>query len=375
MRLGTARIQLDDAKREQAVQATASARAGESTFRVLLAPITAILGALLTALVAYIAVVLPLKAQRVKDREERKRAAEEDIVERREAAEKKGEQDRQSLVQRFDSAFAAALSALADPHPAAQASGAAALQSYLRTELTDFRDQTYLAVRAHLDRRLDHPDAVRAILVATLEDLLRGSDDGPGPKLVNRTASSGIPEGIRLAWTWLRGADLRTLNLAGSDLAFCDLRAARLDGASLRRVRAWKADLTNASLRGADLEEGRFRAATASSAVFSDARLVSARFEEATLDRARFRGAMLQSAHFDGARLRGADFRNANVTDAKFGGVMFDEVALTSLVLSHGLWKVDPTTGRGCFTAQLDPEAGERLRHLAARRGWKWIPA
>jgi uncharacterized protein YjbI with pentapeptide repeats len=369
-------IELAQAQRDQLRQQIKSARTAEEPWRALLPALATLAGVLLTAMVAYLAVILPLKSQREKDLEERKRAAEADVAQRKDAAEKRADQHEMDLRQRFDSNFADAVAAIADANPAAQASGAAALQSFLRPELKKFRDQTYLVVRSQLDIRLDtHPDFVRAILVATLGQLLREERGSPTSKSAPRTVSAGPLTGPNLARVWLQRADLRNADLALADLFRADLRDALLDGASLRRSRAWKSDMSGASFRSADLEEARFRTVIAPGVIFSEARLISARFEEAILDRARFRGAFLQSAHFEEASLRGADFRDADVRDTWFLGATFDDDALASLVLADRVWVDDPTTGHGAFTAHFDPEVGARLRVLAARRGWNWTVA
>lgn len=367
-------IELARAQRDQLRQQIASARTADQPWRALLPALATLAGVVLTAAVAYLAIILPLKGQREKDLAERERAAKADVEQRNDAAEKRADEHEKDLRQRFDSSFADAVASIADANPAAQASGAAALQSFLRPELKKFRGQTYLLVRSQLDLRLDntHPDFVRAILVATLGQLLREERGSPTPKSAPRTFSMGPLNGPDLGRVWLQRADLRNADLACADLFRSDLRDALLDGASLRRSRAWKSDMSGASFRSADLEEARFRTVIAPGAVFSEARLISARFEEAILDRARFRGAFLQSAHFEGASLCGADFRKADVRDTWFLGATFDDDALASLVLAHRLWVDDPTTGRGDFTAHFDPKVNARLRVLAARRGWNW---
>lgn len=359
-----AEIALLKAQREQALRNVASQRDADRVWRVLLPGGATLIGGMLTAYVAYLAIVVPLRGQREKDREER-----------RSIAERQAGQQRKDLIQRFGTDFAAAVAALADGNRSAQVGGAAALRSFLRPELHDFREQTYQVVRAHLDWRVDHPEAVRAILVTTFVQLLRELHAEPTSPAAPRTAFTGPPEGVDLTCAWLRRADLRGIDLAMGDLWRSDLRAARLDGASLRRASAWKSDMRRASFREADLEEARFRGARARRAIFDEARLVSARFEEADLDGARFRGAKLQSAHFTDARLRGVDFRDADVRDTQFVGAHFDDDALASLVLARNLWRVEQDGVHGCFTARLDDDIAIKLRQLAARRGWKWVPA
>jgi hypothetical protein len=389
-------IELAEAQRDLARQQAESARAADRPSRILLPVLAGIIG-------TFLVIVLPLLSQRRKDRVESERAAKDDIAQRERESAREGNQRRaeraeakraatddikqreaaaaqeaaqarKELVQRFDVSFAAAVAAMGDPSHAAQAAGAAAMQSFLRPDLRDFHDQTYLAVRSQLDLRIQHPDAVRSILVVAIAKLLSERCGSARQSPAPRTSSVGRLTGVDLASTWLRRVDLREINLVAADLWHADLRDARLDGACLRRARGWKAKLARASFRGADLEEARFRAARAADAVFSEARLISARFEESVLDGARLRGAKLQSAHFTDAYLRGADFRDAEVRDAHFLGAEFDDETLSSLVLARDLWEPNQRTKRGKFTAHLDRETGERLLVLARRQGREWVP-
>jgi uncharacterized protein YjbI with pentapeptide repeats len=410
--LESARLQLLRAERTEVLQEADSKKAADGVWRVILPVLAGLLGTLLTVFVAFLAIVLPLRTQRRKDRTERERAARADIVQRerdiaqrraaaitetkrlereqeqrmeaaqaalaqREAAEQDlAEQRRKELVQRSDAAFASALLALADPNPAAQAAGAATLRRFLGEDASsDFREQTYHAVRAQLDRRIAHPDAVRAILADILTALLREHAGLATEVAPARTRAAVQADGTNLTRIWLQRADLRGLELSGADIYKADLRRARLDGARLRRALGWGVTLAGASLRGADLEEARLHSAKADSAVFDDARLVSANLEEAELDGARFRGAKLQSARFAGASLRGVDFRGAQVRDAHFLYAEFDDIALSSLVGGSELWLADATGDRGRFTATFDWETRERLVVLAARQGKIWDPA
>lgn len=367
-----AEIQLADAQRDQALQEARSARSADKWWRWLLPIGATLISALATAYVAYRAIVLPLQRQREKDRAERREAALRDAKQRDEAARQEAGVRRRELVQRFDVTFGTAVTALADTRVTVQAGGAAALRSFLRADLAEFHDQTYQVVRAHLDRRIVHEPAVRAILVPALVELLRSRSGGAVPPSVPRSSSRRTPKGVDLTSIWLQKADLHGVNLSEADLWGGDISFARLDGATLRRARAWKCQITGASFRDADLEEARFRAVRGHRAVFDGARLVSARFEEADLEGARLCGAKLQSAHFDGARLSGANFRDAVVTDAYFTGAEFDDVALSSLVLARGLWIPDPATRFGSFAARLDPPTEQRLLHAAKQRGWNW---
>src|SRR5205823_2780602 len=138
----------------------------------LLTPGASLFAAAATALVAFLAIVLPLRSQRVqemqqrqdaankdreqredvaqKDRDQRAQAAEKDRQERQLAAARDLAQREKDLTARFDLGFAAAVAALGDESLVVQAGGAAALQSYLRDDLAVFVDQVYLVVRANL---------------------------------------------------------------------------------------------------------------------------------------------------------------------------------------------------------------------------------
>jgi uncharacterized protein YjbI with pentapeptide repeats len=368
-----AEIELARAEAAHLRQQIESERSAEKTGRVLLPILGPLVGVIATVVVAFLAIVLPIKSQRKKDREERKETAEKEIAQRKQAAEQDVAQRERELVQRFDASFATAVGSLANSRDEAiQIGGAAALQAFARPDLEQFHEQVYLVVRAHLDTRIQHKEPVRAVLVATIERLLRFSHPSPTVSSAPRTASGGLPPGENLSCLWLQRANLRKLDLAGADLYRSDLRAAHLDGSSLRRARGWKVDLSGASLRECDLEEARFRLAKAPRAVFTDARLVSARFEEANLDEARFRGAKLQSAHFEGASLRGTDFRDASVSDAYFWGADLDLDALESMLLAADLVKKEEATAVRRFTAHLDQVDIDTLRYLAQRRGWDW---
>jgi uncharacterized protein YjbI with pentapeptide repeats len=341
----TANIQLAQAQRAEALQLARAAQDGEAWWRQLITPLASLGAAAVTAIVAFLAIVLPLRNQRQrealqrkdaadKDRQDRKEAADKDRQDRKDAAIKDREQREKDITARFDAGFAAAVAAIGADNPVVQAGGAAALQSYLRADLAMFHDQVTLVVRANLDTSLAHPVAVRRLLVSALSQALR-LKDGFSSKQAPRTRSFGRGDGRDLARTWLEGGDFRHVDLSSADLAYSDLAGARLDGARLRRSWGWETNLAGASLRGADMEEARFRGAYAPKAVLDKARLVSSRFEEATLTGARFWGAYLQSAHFNEAKLAGADFRHAKVSDAYFLGATFDAGALSSLLLSE----------------------------------------
>ena len=85
-------------------------------------------------------------------------------------------------------------------------------------------------VRAHLDLRIDRADAMRAMLVATLVELLRERHHTPTPPSAPREASVGPIGGVNLACTWLQRDNLQGLDLASADLWRGDLGDARLDG-------------------------------------------------------------------------------------------------------------------------------------------------
>lgn len=367
-----AEIEVSKAEAAHLRQQVESERSAEKTGRVLLPILGPLVGVVATALVAFLAVVLPIQSQRKKDREERKQTAAKEIEQRETAAKQDVAQRQRELVQRFDASFASAVGSMANSAEAVQVGGAATLQAFARPDQKQFHEQVYLVVRAHLDTRIQHTEAVRSILVGTIQKLLGASHPNPTPTSAPRTASKGLTAGENLSCLWLRRGNLRKLDLVGADFYKTDLQAARLDGSSLRRARGWKADLSGASLRECDLEEARFRLATAPRAVFTDARLVSARFEEANLDKARFNGAELQSAHFEDTSLRGTDFHDASVSDAYFWGADIDLDALASLLLARDLLKTDESTGERSFAAHLDREDQETLRRLAKRRGWNW---
>jgi uncharacterized protein YjbI with pentapeptide repeats len=369
-------IQLEQAQRLQALRQADATQAGNVWWRQVIAPGASVLAAAITGLVAYLAIVLPLRRQRDKDREQRDDAAVKDREQRKDALKRDVEQRQKDRVQRFDAGFAAAVSALGNDNAAIQAGGAAALQSYLRPDLDEFLDQVYTVVRANLDQEIEHPDPVRRLLVVALSKALSKSPPASRGRAIPRTHSIGRGDGPNLSRTWMRGADFRGLDLSSADVAFSDLQNARLDGAALRRSWGWGVNLEGATLRSADLEEARYRAAFAPNATFDDACLVSARFEGAELSGARFRAAKLQSAHFSGAQLDQADFRNADVRDTFFDGATFDLDSLGTLLLTS-TWRAlssaeassdEHNRAELLMRRSLDKKPADQLMALARRR-------
>jgi uncharacterized protein YjbI with pentapeptide repeats len=358
-------IQLEKAQAQQAFQEAASARDGDIWWRQAITPGSTVVAAGITGFVAYLAIVLPLRRQREQDRDQRKDAADKEIQQRNDALDKEVDQRRKDRVQRFDAGFAAAVSSLGNDNASIQAGGAAALQSYLRPDLDEFFDQVYAVVRANLDQEIDHPDAVRRLLVAALAKALLKAPPSSGARAAQRTHSLGRGNGPDLSRAWLRGADFRGLDLSDSDIAFSDLTNARLDGGSLRRSWGREAILERAVLRGVDLEEARFQGVVAPKANFDAARLVSARFEGASLAGARFRAAKLQSAHFQGASLEQADFRDAHVSDAFFQTASFDDDSLGTLLLSSTWHALSSTEA-----SQEDRDHAEELARKSLDQKW-----
>ena len=311
-----AEISLERAQTVLALQQAASAEASNSDWRQLITPGASLLAALLSAVVAYLAIVVPLNRQR-------QRAAQEDVIQR--------EKDR---IQRFDTSFNAAVIALGDKEVVIQAGGAAALQSLMQHSPDEFKDQVYRVVRANLDSEIEHVGAVRRLLVGALSSALQKLSPNRGIKREHRAHSDGRGYGWDLARTEMAGADLRYVDLSYADIAFSNLDYANLDGAWLRRCWGYKVKLEGASLRDTDLEEARLQRATAPKASFDRATLVSARLEWTELSGAHFREAKLQSAHFRGATLASVDFRDANVDDTNFRGAHLDVATYNSLLLT-----------------------------------------
>lgn len=371
-------IQLEQAQRSEALQQAESAQAGNAVWRQLLTPAASFGAALLAAIVAFLAIVIPLRNQRRDDRLQRAYAAAKDISQRNDVLRKEVEQRQKDRAQLFDDRFATAVRALADDKPSVQVTGAAALLSYQPPDLKEFVAQVFLVVRANLAPQIPHPESVRRLLVAALSKALSTSPPASEGRATIRKHSIGRGDGPDLARTWMRGADFRGTDLSSADIAFSDLKGARLDGASLRRGWGWGVNLSRATLRSADLEEGRFQNIVAPGANFDKARLVSARLENARLSGARFRGALLQSAHFNNAQLDGTDFRGANVSDTFFEGAKFDDSALKSLALS-ATWRAlsspyasDEEWNKAVtlMRSSLDDESADRLLGLTRGKGW-----
>ncbi|MGB2712116.1 MAG: hypothetical protein WBC33_11450, partial [Conexibacter sp.] len=81
-RRALAQIQLAQAQRDEARQAAVSAHEADQPWRALLPLGVTLTGALVTALVAYLAVVAPLRTQREKDRDQQRDVAAEDAKHR-----------------------------------------------------------------------------------------------------------------------------------------------------------------------------------------------------------------------------------------------------------------------------------------------------
>ena len=359
-------IQLEQAQRLEAIQQAAASQAANRWWRQVVTPGASVLAAAITGLVAYLAIMLPLRRQHEQDRKQRVDAAAQEVKERA--------KDR---IQRFDEGFGSTVNALGNDNESIQAGGAAALQGYLRPDMHEFLDQVYLVVRANLDEQIPHQEPVRRLLVAALGKALKQSLPRPDAEASPRIHSFGRGDGPDLLRkAWIRGADLRDLDLSSADIAFSQLQHARLDGASMRRCRGMRVHLDNATLRSADLEEARLRGASAPRAVFDAAVLVSVRLEDADLTGARFRAAQLQSAHFQGAVLEQADFRDADVRDTFFHNATFDDDALGTLLLTSTWRALSSRAASGEARAEaerqartsLDEDTADRLLVLARRR-------
>ena len=174
----------------------------------------------------------------------------------------------------------------------------------------------------------------------------------------------------------LRGADLRSWNLAGANLRGADLIKADLTGANLILVKLsganlFGARLEQANLSGAWLEQASFVRADLGSAILTGANLSGAKLNDANLFLANFTEANLRGADLSLTNMRGADLiktdlggarleqanlhqanlREANLREANFRGALLLETDLTDAVLDgcriYGIsaWNVTLTEG------------------------------
>lgn len=129
---------------------------------------------------------------------------------------------------------------------------------------------------------------------------------------------------------FLRGADLRCIDLrgvylSGANLRGADLKSAYLRGADLSNTHLSGADLSNADLRGVDLRSAHLRGVN-----LSHARLMGADLSGSDL-----RGADLSNIDLKGAYLRGADLRSADLSNMDLTGTQLGGANLTNANLSN----------------------------------------
>jgi uncharacterized protein YjbI with pentapeptide repeats len=253
------------------------------------------------------------------------------------------DQRERESVRRLDERFSSILTDLGATNQAVQAGAGVSLLTFLRPEQEAYHRQVRLVTLANLKvRKADDP--VRELLVTVLERALRM----PAPL---------EPAEVDFDNAYLKDADLSSLDLGSATLIRANLKGASLQDAKLHKARAYRAVLERAYLAKTDLSEADLDEVQAPHAVFHESNLTSAKLRRADLSGAGFESALLQSAHLEGADLRGARFQNADVKDTYFGGAIFDDRALETLVNARHLWD-----------AHYSPETNARLHELDAAR-------
>ena len=204
---------------------------------------------------------------------------------------------------------------------AIQANAAACLLDYLEPAYISFHDRLYRIYVANL--KSDRSETVNRLLVKGFEKAIR-------LKFENRDENN--TEEIDITHMHLDRIKLPSkLNLRNADIAFSTLRYAILKGLNLEGVKGYKTDLSFAQLGGSNLHEARMQYAHFDNARLHNVKLTSADLKNAFFPNAEFFGAELQSAHFENADLRGANFTQANISDAYFQNAIFSPQTLETI--------------------------------------------
>lgn len=198
--------------------------------------------------------------------------------------------------QHLEERFATVSGELGSESGATRVGAAVALLTFLTAGHRVFHEQLFYLLVENL--KLEYHDLkVKRILVRGLEKAFR---QGWTP--------AADAAKLDLARAHLQRIDLSDLSLAEGDVAFANLKHATLSRCRLFRLKGYRVQLTKASLTDADLGEARLRKAECQGAHFHRAKVVAADLKEADLKGAEFYGARLQSAHFEGANLKRASF-------------------------------------------------------------------
>lgn len=123
---------------------------------------------------------------------------------------------------------------------------------------------------------------------------------------------------IDLNNTYLRGADLRGVNLAGSKLIEADLGEANLRGANLAGINLIQADLRETNLARADLSKANLTGSNLIKSDLTSTKLIAAKLRKinatgVNLIGADLTGTDLRESNLAGSNLIGVDLREANL--------------------------------------------------------------
>jgi uncharacterized protein YjbI with pentapeptide repeats len=133
------------------------------------------------------------------------------------------------------------------------------------------------------------------------------------------------------AWSAVRSAGLRGLNLSGQDFRHLNLEGANLRGASLNGVRLFRMTLAGADLTGVDLTGAFLTFVSMSGAILNEAILKGLHtmggvdLSDASLLRTDLSSANLSGADLKRTQLMGANFEMADLTGADLSLARFDE--------------------------------------------------
>lgn len=311
--------------------------------------VAAVVG-VLTAMVAVGGLLVAWRSQRAereRDRGQRKAAARAELEQRErerkqraEAALASAEQRERERLQREEADFAALSSQLAAEQAGLRASGAAGMEAFLIPARAGYRDRLLRLLAGLL--KVTPEDPTRDMMVRLLGRLLHAHSIA----LRQRREASELD----LSWTYLRRADLdraylpnvrltgadlrdarlRSAVLNGGAIAGANLAGARLEGAYLRQVTGFEGDaveqrldLTRAVLDGAHLTDGDLRWAHCENTSFRGAELQQLDLRHATLIDVHFAGANLSRARFEGARFGGSTLASV-LAAADRSGARFD---------------------------------------------------
>jgi uncharacterized protein YjbI with pentapeptide repeats len=209
---------------------------------------------------------------------------------------------------RAEERFQKAVEGLGSERVEAKAGAAIMLRTFLQPGYEQFYRQTFDLAVTHLRRRVVDPktpapldandyvplDPLNQALITVFKEsfpLARNKLNQEKSQFEIEIKSLDTSR-IQLDDAYLRGADLKHIQMREASLIKADLRKANLSGAYLTQAKLGRAILRKAILSGAWLH---------------DADLSYADLDEAHLD-----GTYLRDAHFDGANLKGADLKGAD---------------------------------------------------------------